>query len=281
MDAERTKHDLRGQSGRPPRLRLSGTITKDGTERKATYEIASDGVARLRVAPAVSREPTSDTSTIVRVSATSEQEATTIIENINKRQRRNGLPTIDVAKAISQATGETFTPTLHLADDFHVHQFDRGMVKIAMGIAWRLFGKAYAKGKTATLHRKFVRTDSAEGRAEIPLHGQVWPATAGDARAAEVHHTLAYGDWHTIVVHHDQDHKVYMTIVLFGAFDATVDLGDFGAMIGDIVASGSATVLLVEPGKDAPRQFEFTEYRKWKAQNPAPPRKPFPKVNGS
>ncbi len=175
----RVRLDLRGQSGAEPRMDWRGELVgkDDDASKPARYRFGPE-TKDLWVRPEVRRAPVADGKQEISIQAHSEAEFRRIVSDINRKQRRAGLPTLDADELMaSAATEEIEQPAMNVVNHVGLHDFELEFVKMALGFGHLAIGEAFSRSALADDLRTFIWEVDPDKRQDL-VRGEIFPSVS-------------------------------------------------------------------------------------------------------
>ena len=217
---DRTLRGIEGQSGQAPTMELRGEVHLVTGSRPGRYRFSLTEQA-LSLQPEVAWGTPTDGKQALTISAGSEEEFRTILNNVNRKLRRDGKQPLDVDAAVARATTETTEqPRIQATGAFDVTSFHRAFVKMGLGIGHFVLGETYSRDPDADMLRTFIWEKNSKKRESIPVPGTTFPFGQDNT----LNTILGYRDHHVLLL--KSDLKLTFAALIFGKYFGCVGLGD-------------------------------------------------------
>ena len=236
ISIERVLKDLRAKDGKPPSVTWRGVDQETGKEM--TYEFSPERKS-LRSIPQVIWSTSGDN---VILSADKDV-APKILQNINRKLRRDGKQMPEIADILEGATEVRSTPTINTTLSFDVHAMDRFFAKAALATGHRYLGEAFSKSPAADLLRQFLWEENRDKRAAIPIRGCTWPTESTLFQI--LIERIQSGTMHVAAMLRNNADIIFFA-TLFGKYSAHLILTDDQNLVAGF-GEGSGIAWIIDP----------------------------------
>jgi len=245
IELARWSRKIASKDGHVPDLHFEGPMTgrDDDAPSRGYMTLGADGTNEVHSYPALDWD-WENNSVNIRCDA---EDYDAVMQTVRERLAKKGLTMPDDATLNATRRSVIYQPTIHAPRKWDLHGMHPAFVKMALGIAHKVFGHRWSKGATADLFRRYLWSSPRE-RAALEMKGSIWPGTfLGDrANRPRLKDLIAVtDDHHEFLIFSPGPRKLAFAGVLFGEYDAILDLGDdtcgFAPQVGEVFVIDTRT----------------------------------------
>ena len=200
---KRVELELVGQSGKPPELIFTGTMSAFDKRIQGDYSV-TPGSKKLHA-----HKPVEQNEGNIGIVG-GEAQVNRILRQMKNSYEEQGLSItdMDVSKQV---------PEMHASFEFSMSVLDRAFVKMALGLGHRQLGEKFSRSSDAQRLRDFMWDEDCERREAMKLHGSIRIAPE------ELGELFKYEDAHVTALVNTGEALAFFGLV-FGQYQGMIQL---------------------------------------------------------